>query len=193
MDTPAPARTPAEFGSQLTWLRQPSVMLVVAVAVVSVLLAAACGGNGDDGDVGDDGASPQVTVADESQIGDGIEVSDSFDGSQQACVSLVNAFVSVVSGAGLPSPGEVDGGEFGGGIPSELADDFAVVESAYAPYAEVFEAQSQPGGFSDPEVIERLEELDDAIDTPEVQQSTERITDFIDDQCSDFGLGGFAP
>jgi hypothetical protein len=171
---------------------------ILALLAVTTLLLAACGGNDTDSTAGE---SPGTTADGSSDVtAPNVEVGGGFDGSVEACAELASAFVAV---AGLPMMGMLGGdaladveealADLDARVPSELADEFRIVEGAYAQYADAMGGSTMADIMSDPSVAENMGKAAEAFDDPEVEQAIGTVGQFLEDNCSDFGFTDFTP
>jgi hypothetical protein len=162
---------------------------LTALAVVATLLLAACGG-GDSESTSDDTASSSVPV----------EVGGGFDGSREDCIQLSSAYIALVA---LPAMGFLGDealaetedalADLDARVPSELADDYKIIEDAYAEFTEVLDGASMADAATDPLLADRFEEAAEALDSPRVQGAIASFTAFIEKNCSEFGYGDLTP
>jgi hypothetical protein len=162
---------------------------LTAMAVVAALLLAACGG-GDSESTSEDTASSSVPVA----IGGG------FDGGREDCVQLASAYIALVA---LPTMGflgdeavadtEEALADLDARVPSELADDYKIIEDAYAEFTAVLDGASMADVATDPLLAAKFEEAAETLDSPRVQAAIASFTAFLEKNCSDFGYGDLTP
>lgn len=171
---------------------------LLAFVAVTALLLAACGGSDTDSTAGE---SPGTTADGSSGVTTpNVEVGGGFDGSVEACTELASAFVAV---AALPVMGMLGGdtladveealADINARIPSELADEFRIIEAAYAQYADAMGDSTMADIMSDPSVAEKLGQAAEAFDDPEVEQAIDTVGQFLEDNCSEFGYTDFTP
>jgi len=173
---------------------------LVALFAVAALVVAACGGGDSEST---SSGSPDTTAGSGSSgvTTPDVQVGGGFDGSVEACQELSAAFALIVGGPFMAMvAGEQDMADFNEAlaeidarVPSELADEFKTIESAYAEFNEALGGASITEAMTNPAVAERLEEASSALDNPEVEQAIETVGTFLEDNCKEFGITDFAP
>lgn len=172
---------------------------LVALFAVAALVVAACGGSDSEST---SSGSPDTTAGGSSGVTTpDVEVGGGFDGSVEACTELASAFAIVAAGPFMALMGEgqetIDFNEalaeIDARVPSELADEFETIETAYAKFDEALGGASITEAMTDPAVAERVEDASSALDDPKVQEAIETVGTFLEDNCSEFGVTDFAP
>lgn len=172
---------------------------LMALVAVATLVLAACGGG--DSDTTTSGDSPATTSGGSGVTTPEISVGGGFDGSLEACTELASAFLVVAAGPLMGFVGGADGAaefeeslaDLNVRVPSELADEFAIIEAAYAEFNAVLGGASLSDMMDDPAVAERFDEASAALDDPEVEEALETMGGFLEDNCSEFGFTDLTP
>ena len=172
--------------------------LAVLLLAVLALLAAGCGGDdgGDeaaattdtavvddtgttDDDDGDDGTT--ATDDDTATTDDDIDL----EGECAEFAGLSARLGQALSGTGsdLDSASEVFD-ELADQVPDEIRDDYEVLAENFRELAEALEGVDLSSGETpSPEVLARLQEISQSMDTPEVQQATQNIEEWAQENC----------
>lgn len=177
-------------------IRSRSTLL--AMLAVAILVLAACGGGDSNTTTGESSATTSggsVVTTPEVSVGGG------FDGSLEACTELASAFLVVAAGPVMGFVGGADGAaefeeslaDLNVRVPSELADEFAIIEAAFAEFNAVLGGASMSDMMDNPAVAERFEEASAALDDPEVEEALDTMGEFLEDNCSEFGFTDLTP
>ncbi|MCD9623723.1 hypothetical protein [Rhabdothermincola salaria] len=182
-------------------------VMATLLALVMVVAVAACGGGGDDPVVESSGNdSPTTEATDDSG-------SDSDDGGSSGdldnalgmfgddeCTNVGLAYATISLGAlGSMFGGAMEDEELqemedelaglGAEIPDEIADDFEVIQDAFAEFGE---ALGEGGGnIFDPEYQEKMEEAGAALESDEVTEAQANIEEWLAENCEGFDASDF--
>jgi len=165
-------------------------LAMLAVVAVLALTGAACGGDDDSGNDDPDATDDGATTDDGGDDGatDGAVASGLLDDDCQFL--LAGAFLNPMAAAVPGGDADVEAASeqlesIAAEAPDEIQDAMEVIADGYAAMAEVLADVdlSDPQSFSDPELQERLAELEDTFDE-EYQQAGDTVSAYIADECS---------
>jgi hypothetical protein len=159
-------------------------LLATSGIALLLLTTVACGGDDDgggspfgDGGLGGDDGGDSGDFDPSEGVGD-------IPGLSDECEAVYNVIVAI----SMASAGQGDSGDatdalnsFADDVPGDLKDDAQIMADAYAPY---FEKLAEYGGdytaaANDPEI----QELSEAMNSDEVIQASDNITDYLDNEC----------
>jgi hypothetical protein len=175
------------------------VLRVLLAVILTFSLAAACGGDDDSTDASDTSAADDddTTTTDDDSDDSGVDdVSAFFDAlGDEGCQGLYSLYASVFAGLGNPN-GELGDTnqyfrELADNAPDEIADDFEVLADYMRRYFEALEDAGvdfdDPDSVNDPEAaqkyIEALTELSEDVDSSELEEASNNINDWAQEEC----------
>jgi hypothetical protein len=148
--------------------------------VCAAALVAACGGSGSETEsTGVIGGSGDEAVAEIEETGNN-------------CVDAASAFTAIVQGVtlNLINPSEFDIEAHRENVrraleivPDEVSEEFKVFADAYLKVGEILDEIGKTGGLTTAANIERLNELSEELERPEVQEKVERLAEYFQNEC----------
>jgi hypothetical protein len=178
-------------------------LLLLALLGALLVAAAGCGGGDDEAGSdepatvaeapGDETTEPETATTedeeeadtDESETAAGEEEPDLSDD----CLELASLGASLTQALGGTAGDDVEEygeflDEFADRTPDEIRDDFRVVADAYAKFVEALGGLDvESGETPDPEALERLQEVSGSIDQQELEQASENISAWVEENC----------
>ena len=150
----------------------------IVIGLVTTGALVACGGSSDRSGSSDGGSSAGgdsevtiVTVADIPGVDDACE----------KVLNMIGASGQVIAGLVDPDTASSIISDFVSAVPDEIRSDAEVMADAFSAYVEVFAKYSGDlaAAATDPEAMAALE----ALDSPEVREANERVTQYLADEC----------
>ena len=158
--------------------------LLIATVLVALVAVGCIPGNGDTPGLPGGGDIPT------SPFGPG-----GFSGDAEDCLNLVFAWSSAAS-IGLSGTGTFEEGaeaveDLAAAVPDEIAGDFLIYAQAMRAYGQALAdagiVLSDPSTYSTPETQQIVTDASDAFNSPNIQAAGNRISDYIEAECSDVG------
>ena len=157
--------------------------------IATVLVALVAVGCGDDDVVPNIPGNGDISDVPSNPFGDG-----GFSGDAADCLSLVFAWSQAAS-MGLSGQGTFEEGaqaveDIARSVPDEVAADFLIYAEALRAYGEALASEGvvlgDPSTYQTPEAQAVVTAASDAFNSPEVQEAGNRISDYLEAQCSQF-------
>jgi hypothetical protein len=178
-------------------------VMAALLAMVMVVAVAACGGGGDDPVVESRGNDAPTTEAtdDSGRDSDSGDLDDALGMfGDDECMNVGLAYATISLGAlgsmfgGAMEDAELEEmenelDELRGDIPSELRDDFDVIQNAFAEFGEAL--GDGGGNIFDPEYQEKMEEAGAALESDEFMEAQANIEDWLAENCEGFDASDF--
>jgi hypothetical protein len=165
---------------------------LLTLLVLGSLLLAACGGGDDGGSEDAGGDAGGTTGGDAGEVTGGDGDVGIFDAAE--CAEVVTAMAAATSGITAAMSGS--GGDleqsieamqaFAAEAPEEIREDFQLLAEAYARMAQVLaDSGYDPASGQPPsaEVMAALQEAGDELNSPELQEASERISAYFAAEC----------
>jgi hypothetical protein len=165
--------------------------LAALLLAAFALLAAGCGG--DDGDEASDAADTAVVETESSDAGEDTdaamdtEESDADEVLGGECAEFAGLGAKLQSAFGVG--GDVDSAaevfdELADRVPEEIREDYQVLADNFREFADALEGVDLASGETpSPETLAKLQEAAASMDQPEVQQASENIEAWVQENC----------